>query len=116
MWALKASELGAPEPFALLQPAQQVDHGFGPQGIDAHARVELGMALLDQAAGAQRAQVAAHGRRGDVQLARQLAGRPRPLGQQVDDAPPVRVGQGGQGLVEGGGGGHQIGRCVVPAP
>ena len=79
-----------------------MDHGFGPQGVDADARIELGMSLLDEAAGAQDLQVSAHGRGRQVQGPSQSTGSLGPSRQDIYHPPAVRVGQRGECVVQRG--------------
>jgi hypothetical protein len=59
------------------------------------------MRFFDEPARAQGLQVTAHGRRTEVQLPRQLARSAGPLSQKIDDAPPMRIGEGRERLIDG---------------
>jgi hypothetical protein len=45
---LEGDELRRPELLSLLKPRFKVGHGLRSQGVDAHARIESRMRLLDQ--------------------------------------------------------------------
>jgi hypothetical protein len=59
------------------------------------------MGFLDQPAGLERAQVPAERGRAQADAVGQLAGPARRLAQQLDDVPPMRIGQRGKRPVEG---------------
>jgi len=97
----RRNELMGPHRFGFFEPTRQAGQACRPQGIDAHARVEGGMRLLDKSALTQRPQMAAHRRRGQPQIPGQLARLPWPLAQQLDASSPMRIGQRRKGAVEG---------------
>src|SRR5215472_18265744 len=90
---LERDELLAPELFCLLQPALELGHWLRLQCVDAHAGIEFGVALRDEGALAQHAQVAAHRGGAQAHLSGQLAGAARPEPQEVDSAAAIRIGQ-----------------------
>src|SRR5262249_4307100 len=59
-WRLEARKLRGPRRFGLGEPAFQFRHGAVFQRVDANARVELGMGLLNEPALLQLAQMPAH--------------------------------------------------------
>src|SRR5580700_1814122 len=67
-------ELPRPQRISLGQPRLELAHRFSLQPIDTDPRVELVAALLDEAAPAQRLQVATHGRKGDASRLREIPG------------------------------------------
>src|SRR6266567_7701465 len=66
-------QLLLPTALCFLEPGLELGHGLRAEAVNADAGVEFGMAFLDQAAGTQDFQVAAHGRRPQTELRRQLA-------------------------------------------
>ncbi len=99
---LEGFELIGPERLHLVEPCLEGDEGLGTQPVDAYTRV-VADALgcdFDQAAGAQYAQVPAHGGTAHRGRGGELAGTARTLAEQVHHLPASRVGQGGQRPIE----------------
>ena len=97
---LERGELIDPQPLGLGQTGYQIGHRFRPQAVDADTGIEVRMRLLDQPARLQRAQVPAERRGVQPQRLRQFPRPPRPLAQQLDHPPAMRIGKRRQGLVE----------------
>src|SRR6267378_2360263 len=76
---LEARKLRGPHRFGVGEPALQLRHGAVFQRIDANARVELGMGLLDESALLQLPQMPAHRRRRQAERVREFARPTRPL-------------------------------------
>src|SRR3546814_9636522 len=73
--ALEARELVRPARLGLGEPGLELVGRAVLQAIDAHPRVEIGVRVLDQPAGLERAQMTAHRRRREAERTRALAGR-----------------------------------------
>src|SRR5262245_17160016 len=84
---LQGRELAHPQLLRLLEPGFELIHGFLPQSVNAHARVELVPRFLDEAAFAQRTQVPAHRRKGEARRFGELARAARAFAQEIHDAP-----------------------------
>src|SRR4051812_40379621 len=91
---LEGCELRRPETLRFLKPASQRGHGFGAQGVDAYAGVEVWVLLFDEAGATEHREMAAHSGCGQPDRLCELAGAMRALSQQVDRAAAVRVGEG----------------------
>src|SRR3990167_2617828 len=76
---LEGRELVGPQRLGLGEPLLELRRRAVFQRIDAHPRVERRMAVLDQPALLERAQMTAHCRGGEAQVARQLPRAPRTL-------------------------------------
>ena len=96
----KAASCSAQPAAGVVEPGPELGHRGRAQRVDPYPGVEVGVRLGDQPALAQHPQVLAHHRRRDAELAGQLAGPARPFGEQLDGAPPDRVGQRGERVVE----------------
>ncbi len=91
---------GGPQRISLRQPRLELVHRFRLQAIDADPGVELVTVLVDEAAPAQRLQMATHGRKGNARRLREISSTIGPLAKQLDNAPAVRVGERRESAVE----------------
>ena len=91
---LERAELIAPERLDLGEPRREVAERLGSQPVHAAARVGLLVArLLDEPAHPQHAQVSAHRGWTHPERVGELARAARLPAQQLDDAPPGRIGE-----------------------
>jgi hypothetical protein len=89
---LRSTCLWAPNCSADLRPAVGLlGERLGPKPVDAQPEIALVVLLLDEAALAQDAKVAAQSRRAHLEGGRELARRPGPAAQQVHDTAPRGV-------------------------
>src|SRR5215472_15666197 len=93
-------ELPGPQRISLRQPRLELAHRFSLQAIDADPGVELVAVFLDEAAPAQRPQMAAHGRKGNACRLREIPSAVGPLAEEVNNAPAMRVGERRERAVE----------------
>src|SRR5258705_6709512 len=99
---LEVRKLRGQHRFGVGKPALQLRHGAVFQRIDANARVELGMGLLNEPALLQLAQMPTHRRRRQAERVRELAGPARPLTKQFYRVATMGVGERREGLVDWG--------------
>jgi hypothetical protein len=99
---LEARKPRGPHRFGLGEPAFQIRHSAVFQRVDANARVELGMGLLNELALLQLAQMPAHRRRRQAERVRELARPARPLAKQFHRVAAMGVGERREGLVDAG--------------
>ena len=97
---LEGDELRCPELLSLLEPRFEVGNGLRSQGLDAHARIESRMRLLDQPVRLQGPKMSAQRRWIESNGLGDFACPPRPVPQQLDDPAAVGVGQRHEGAVE----------------
>jgi hypothetical protein len=96
----EGAELVGPERLDLVQPGAQVGERLLAQPVDAGAGIGLVAGLLDEAAAAQDAEVAAHRRRAHRERGGELAGAVRARAQEIDHAAAGRIGQRREGGVD----------------
>src|SRR5690554_5459487 len=88
---LESCELRRPVSSNFFKPGLEVGKGRGAEAIDTKSPVLSRLVFFDQLRLAQYAQMAAHGRRTDIERRRKLARAHRPLAQEIDHAPPCRI-------------------------
>jgi hypothetical protein len=91
--ALESTELLVPMRLELIEPRLDLQYRLATQAEDAQARIARDALVRNEAGVEEDAQVAAHHRRGCTSGRSQLPGAVRPITEDLDDAPPRRVGE-----------------------
>src|SRR5690606_897338 len=103
---LESCELRRPVSSDLFQPRLKISEGRGAKTIDTKPPVLPRFILFDQLRLTQYAQMAAYGRRADIERRRKLACAHGPVTQEINHAPPCRVGECCKNVVNRVGPGH----------